>query len=383
VTALHYQTGKPVTIAIRDGRIREAAPRELSSPLDELPYVAPGLVDLQINGYGGIDLNGPALSPEDVSSLVRSVWREGVTTLFPTIITNRPETIEQAMRSVDTACRRDSAAAQGIGGVHLEGPFISPHDGPRGAHPKSYVRPPDWEWFRRWQDAAGGRIRLITLSPEWPGSCEFIARCVESGVVVSIGHTAAAPEQIRAACDAGATMSTHLGNGAHLMLPRHPNYLWEQLADDRLWCSLIADGFHLPDQVLKVALKVKGSRAILVSDAVSLSGMPPGLYKTLIGDRVVLTPEGRLHMADNEHLLAGSVQMLTRGIDHLTGKGIAALPDAWEMASLRPARLLRLAVQDGIVPGAPADLVLFRHDDRGKIRIIRTYKTGRLVYAAD
>ncbi len=175
-------------------------------------------------------------------------------------------------------------------------------------------------------------------------------------------------------------MSTHLGNGAHLMLPRHPNYLWEQLADDRLWCCLIADGFHLPEQFLKVALRVKGHKALLVSDAVALAGMEPGGYETPVGGRVVLTPEGKLHLAGNPLMLAGSASMLTAGVAHLTNGGLAEWPEAWNMASVRPAALMGLPSAFGLTPGAPADLVLLRRSLDGRAEIEQTFKSGVRVY---
>lgn len=343
---------------------------------------APGLVDLQINGYGGHDVNAQPLGEETLSHMIRAIWREGVTTCFPTVITNSPEAILTTMKTIARSCDRDRVVADGMGGVHLEGPFISPQDGPRGAHALEFARPPDWGMFCTWQEASGGRIRLITLSPEWPGSDEFISRCVKSGVAVSIGHTAATSEQIAAAVRAGALLSTHLGNAAHLMLPRHPNYIWEQLAQDELWATLIADGFHLPDQVLKVVMKVKRNRALLVSDAVALCGMPPGEYTTAVGGKVVLTPDGRLHLKENEKLLAGSAQMLLQGVDKLSSHLLANREDAWDMASIFPAKFMDLEVKAGLVRGAPADLVLFDRID-GRTVIEATYKSGRRVYEKD
>jgi N-acetylglucosamine-6-phosphate deacetylase len=375
VRAIHYATGEAVSIQFREGLIASIQPVAADA---SLPMVAPGLVDLQINGYAGHDMNALPISPDAPGNMVRALWREGVTTCFPTVITNSPQGITAAMRTIGESCERDLITSAGIGGIHLEGPFISTQDGARGAHALEFVRPPDWELFQTWQDAAGGRIRIITLSPEWPGSCDFIARCVKSGVTVSIGHTSATPQQIADAVGAGARLSTHLGNAAHLMLPRHPNYLWEQLAQDALWVTLIADGFHLPDQVLKVAMKVKGKQAMLVSDAVALSGMPPGEYATAVGGRVVLTSQGRLHLADNPQLLAGSAQMLVRGIEHLICSKLATFDQAWEMASIRPAEFMKLPGSAGLAAGAPGDLVLFRFD-RQRIEIEKAYKSGRLI----
>ncbi|NQX59475.1 N-acetylglucosamine-6-phosphate deacetylase [Paenibacillus qinlingensis] len=380
IRARHYASGSPVAVTVRDGRIDEV--RQLDDSLqEELPIVAPGLVDLQINGYAGLDFNQLPLQAETVSQIIRKLWREGVTSSYPTVITNSPEPITSALGSIASACAADAATEQGIAGIHLEGPFISPDDGARGAHRLDAVRPPDWDLFCRWQEAAGGRIKIVTLSPEWPDSATFIKRCVDSGVIVSIGHTAADASQIEEAVAAGARMSTHLGNGAHLMLPRHPNYLWEQLAQEALWSCVIADGFHLPDQVLKVVLKVKGEQALLVSDAVAISGLEPGVYKTHIGGDVVLTTEGKLHLAADPRLLAGSAQMLLWGIAHLNRRGIAEFSSAWEMASTRPARLMGLPVAAGISAGAPADFVLLGNvRDDGSIPLRQTYKAGKLVY---
>ncbi|MFC3802924.1 N-acetylglucosamine-6-phosphate deacetylase [Cohnella sp. GCM10012308] len=380
IQAIHYRTGEPVEIEVQAGRIARIAPAEADpTERDALPFAAPGLVDLQINGFAGHDFNRPPMSPELPGTVARELRREGVTAFYPTVITNGPETIASQVAAIAEACERDTDAASCIAGIHLEGPFISPEDGARGAHALEYVRTPDWELFCKWQEAAGGRIAIVTLSPEWEGSSSFIRRCTDNGITVSIGHTAATADQIKEAVAAGARMSTHFGNGAHLMLPRHPNYLWEQLARDELWSCLIADGFHLPDQVLQVVLKVKGPKAMLVSDAVYLSGMPPGEYETHIGGRVVLTPQGRLHLAEQERLLAGSAQMLLWGIGQLTDRGIASLADAWDMASVRPAGFMRLPAAAGLSVGAPADIVLFRRDG-GKLRIEQTCKAGEIVY---
>ncbi|SDM82795.1 N-acetylglucosamine-6-phosphate deacetylase [Paenibacillus sp. yr247] len=142
-------------------------------------------------------------------------------------------------------------------GIHLEGPYVSEEDGPRGAHDKAYVRDPDWEEFAQWQEASGHRIRLVTLAPERKGAIHFIKMLKEAGVAVSIGHTCASLDVLEQAVAAGATLSTHLGNASHPVLPRHPNYIWNQLAEDRLWGTFIADGHHLSPAVLKAMLRAK------------------------------------------------------------------------------------------------------------------------------
>jgi N-acetylglucosamine-6-phosphate deacetylase len=193
-------------------------------------------------------------------------------------------------------------------------------------------------------------------------------------MVVGIGHTSAGSEKIRMAADAGATLSTHLGNGAHNMLPRHPNYIWDQLAEERLFASMIADGFHLPDAVLKVFIRMKQEQAILISDSMMYSGMAPGRYTSPATGDVRLTPEGKLHMEGEPGTLAGSASMLLDGVRKISG--LEGFSFAWNMASIHPSTLLNEPAKGGIAPGAPADLVLLKK--RGKeIAITSVVKAGK------
>lgn len=379
IEGLDYRSGEAVRLTIADGRIAKLEPIAKQAAL---PTIGPGYVDLQINGFFGVDFNTPPIEASAIHEVTRKLWAEGVTTYYPTVITNSADAIEEAVSSIAKACESDPLTAASIAGIHVEGPFISSEDGPRGAHSKSFVQAPNWAMFERWQQAAGGMIKLITLSPEWEEAPAFIEACVRSGVVVSIGHTSATAEQIEKAVQAGASLSTHLGNGAHPMLPRHPNYIWEQMAQEKLAATVIADGFHLPLSVLKVMLKVKGNKLFLVSDAVYLSGLEPGEYETHIGGKVVLTEEGRLHLAENPSLLAGSAQMLRSGVEHLVQAEAAALPHAWAMASIFPAQFMGLAAKEGLAIGAPADLIVFDWQSRQSaiIKIKEVYKQGDLVY---
>jgi N-acetylglucosamine-6-phosphate deacetylase len=381
LTGRDVASGQPVAVRIAGERIAAVEPL-VAANAGHLPWIGPGLVDLQVNGFAGIDLNRGDLTSDAVGRLTRALRSVGVTTYLPTLVTAAPATIDAALRAIAASTASDPAVARAVAGIHLEGPFISPEDGPRGAHPAAHVRPPDWDLFQRWQEAAAGRIAVVTLAPEWPGALDFIARSRAQGVIAAIGHTAATPDQILAAVATGACLSTHLGNGAHAVLPRHPNYLWEQLAADDLWASVIADGFHLPEAVLKVVLRVKGEHAVLVSDAVALAGLPPGEYESPIGERVVLTSEGRLHLAADPRLLAGSAQPLVAGVAHLVRSRLATLADAWAAASTRPAALLGLPARAGLAAGAPADLVLFRWSG-SEIGVEWVYKAGGPVYARE
>jgi N-acetylglucosamine-6-phosphate deacetylase len=373
-----YLTGEPVKLTLENGYVKDA---ERAGPdSDTHLIIAPGLTDLQVNGYAGLDLNSDPLLPETVREISVKLWSEGVTTFFPTIITNSSESILRSVSAISDACSRFPEASAAVGGIHLEGPFISPQEGARGAHPADHVRPPDWELFCQWQEACGGLIRIITLSPEWPEAAAFIRRAAEGGVTVAIGHTSATPEQIRGAVAAGATLSTHLGNGSHQMLPRHRNYIWEQLAADELYASMISDGFHLPDAVMKVFMRMKPGKIILVSDATALTGMPPGDYVTHIGGDVTLTEEGKLHVKGNPDMLAGSGKSLLHCVETLAAKGLATLARALEMAGRTPYKLAGLPGDCLPVRGGVADLVILR-EDNGRLKVVRTIKSGITVFS--
>jgi len=372
----NYQDGENIRVVIKNGVIDCVYPHTTEK---NLPYIAPGLVDLQLNGYQGVDLNGPALVPEDVRRMVHTLWEQGVTSFFPTVITNATEMISGSLRVIAAACDRFPEVAAAVLGIHLEGPFISKEDGPRGAHKTVFVKAPDWDLLMSWQQDSGNRIKLITLSPEWPDSNAFIEKCVRAGIKVAIGHTAASREQIKKGTAAGMTLSTHLGNGCHQVLPRYPNYIWNQLATDQLWSSLIADGIHLPEDVLRVFLKVKPDTSFLVSDATHLAGMPPGCYRTHIGSEVVLEEAGRLYMKDSPGHLAGSAKSLVWCVSHLVRTGILSLAQAWDLASLKPLAFLDDRQICPFEAGRPADLVLFQQTANG-IQVAETIKSGKPVF---
>jgi N-acetylglucosamine-6-phosphate deacetylase len=265
----------------------------------------------------------------------------------------------------------------------VEGPHISPDEGPRGAHPRQWVRPPDFEEYLRWQDATEGLIRLVTLSPEWPEAPRYIERLARHGVVVSIGHTKATAEQIADAVSAGATMSTHIGNGAHGEMRRHPNYLWDQLAEDRLTAGLIVDGIHIGQAFLKVALRAKTvARAFLVTDASMPAMAAPGIYR--LGDQdVEHTADGRVVLAGQTRLAGSALRMdhALRNVMRMTG---ITLVEAIAMATRNPARVGRIGGrQRGLAAGDRADLVLFRYDaSTRQVEVLKTIAGGREVFTA-
>ena len=303
----------------------------------------PGLLDLQVNGFAGVDFNDPATTVERVGEAIAAMRARGVTRFLPTLITS---SFDAFQRCAATLLRADGAA---IAGIHMEGPYISPEDGARGAHPREHTAPASLDDFERRQDAAGGRIRLVTLAPEVPGALPLIEHLRAAGVRAAIGHTAASPEQIRDAVRAGATFSTHLGNGCANMLPRHPNFLWEQLAADELLASLIVDGHHLPPATVKSMVRAKTpSRVVLVTDATAAAGQPPGEYE-LGGLKVVLDANGRV-AAPGQPNLAGSALSLDRAVGNVVRFAGVPLEEALAMASTRPAAYL------GVEPAGSLDL---------------------------
>jgi N-acetylglucosamine-6-phosphate deacetylase len=344
------------------------------------PLLAPGFVDIQINGFAGVDYNDPRTPLEEIGRSLAAVFSTGTTRIFPTVITGDPEAMAGALKNLANA-RASLPHGRALEAFHVEGPFISPEDGPRGAHPRRWVRPPDLGEYRRWQDAAEGNVRLITLSPEWEEAPAFIEQVVREGVVASIGHTKATGEQIKAAVEAGATLSTHLGNGAHRELLRHPNYIWDQLAEDRLNASFICDGIHLGDSFLKAALRAKGlERCILITDAVMPAMCAPGPY--MLGEvEVELKPDQSVVLRGGDRL-AGSSLRMDRGIEVLMRHAGLSLADAVTLASRNPARAGRVGGrQRGLQPGDRSDVVEFDYDPVGKsISVRRTWLDGELVY---
>lgn len=347
-----------------------------------LPYIAPGFLDMQVNGYTGSDYSLDDFSEDHLQHIIASLAASGTTQHIPTIVTRPQEQILNTLRIISAARKYCPDAAAAIPGIHIEGPYISSEDGPRGAHDPAYIRDPDFAEFEAWQEAADGKISIVTLAPERPGAIDFISKLTACGVIAAIGHTAAAPEQIRAAIAAGARLSTHLGNGSHALIPRLNNYIWEQLAADQLMTTIISDGFHLPPAVVKVIARVKGlERLILISDLALLGGFQPGVYKWGNLD-VQVFDDGHLGLPGTG-FLAGTGHALDWDLAHFmkcTGTDLAA---AIPLCTTNPARLLGLPQSFGrLEVGAPANLSLFTfHPDDERLHIIQTIRTGREIFS--
>ena len=348
------------------------------APVEAGVYVAPGWIDIQVNGYAGVDYNHPHTPHEEIARSIRVQTACGVTRLYPTVITGAPQDMEGSLRNLSRA--KDSLAeGAAIEGFHVEGPHIGIEDGPRGAHPKRWVRKPDFDEFRCWQDATENRVRIVTLSPEWLEAPRYIERVVAEGTVVSIGHTGANAPQIADAVAAGASLSTHLGNGAHSVMRRHPNYIWDQLAEDRLMADFIADGIHLGAAFLKTALRAKGvERSVLVTDASAPAGAKPGRY--YLGEQAVdLTEDQRVVLADSDKL-AGSALRMDRAVENIVRMTGHSLADAVRMATINAAKAGKVPGRTkGLVAGDRADLVQFRWAGH-RIEVIGVWIGGERIH---
>lgn len=357
VTGRDADTGGVLTVH-HDGGTVLSVERKSDPSASDLPVLAPGFIDAQVNGYRGLDVNGPDTESSTIQGITEALAEIGVTTWVPTIVTASEDAIMHALSCVERARKADARVRDAVPCVHVEGPFISDQDGARGVHDASHVRAIDPAEVQRWLSIS--RVGVVTVSPHWAGAAESIKQLCAMGVRVSVGHTHATADQVRDAIDAGATLSTHLGNGISSLIPRHPNPIWTQLADDRVMCGLIADGHHLPPETIEVMLRAKGPNgAFLVSDMTALAGKPPGRYSTAVGGTVHLNELGRLSYVGTE-FLAGAAATLPDGLRNVLRSTTVGLGRALKLVTENPARTLPGAPHGlgTLQPGAPADFVL-------------------------
>ncbi len=277
---------------------------------------AAGLFDFQVNGFGGVDFQRDNLTSTEFAHAVAALRQHGTSGIFATLITDEIDALCRRFAALEKLCATVPSAGAAILGYHLEGPWLSPTPGYRGAHPAGPMRAPTLADYERLQAAAHGRLRLITLAPEWPGSAEFIAAVTQQGVHVSLGHTNASEAEIDAAIRAGARFCTHLGNGCPLELPRHDNIVQRLLARDELTACFIPDGIHLPKGVLKNFVRAKPTgRVLFTTDAMAGAGAPPGRYT--IGPHLITVGADGVARQPGEKNFAGSTLTPDVGVRHI------------------------------------------------------------------
>lgn len=378
IEGIHYETGKPVSLEINNGIIADIKETQITKSGNRNLFIAPGLIDNQINGYAGIDFSGSTLSAENVIDAAKAIRNDGVTSFLPTLITNSHENLIRNFRVLNEVLNIDELLCESVPGFHLEGPYLSTEPGFYGCHPVNHLRKPSWKEFTEYQKAAGGRIIQVTISPELDGAMEFIHLCKENRIIVSIGHTNASTEQINLAVENGASLSTHLGNGCANLINRHKNPLWPQLANDLLTPSLIADGHHLLREEIQVFYKVKGpDNIILTSDVNHLIGMSPGKY-IYMGSEVIYSEDGLVRNAEL-NCLAGAASPLKKGVETMMNYTGCSLTKAINMAARNVAVIYGLNDRGTIAPGKRADLILFEREGN-HLAIKMTILKGKIVY---
>jgi N-acetylglucosamine-6-phosphate deacetylase len=341
-------------------------------------FITPGFIDIQINGFAGIDFNHPDFDGDSLVPVCKALLRTGVTRFCPTLITANRERLTRNIGEIVKACEKHPPVKSMVLGIHLEGPYIAPEDGPRGAHPKQFVSDPDWGEFRDLYNVSKGLIRIVTIAPERSRAIAFIRKASEAGLVVAIGHCAAQPEDVDSAVEAGASLSTHLGNAAHQTLPRHANYIQKQMSHDGLMASIICDGKHLPDYFVKNLVRAKGvSRMILVTDAMAAAAAMAGRYT--LGDLEVEVGEDRVSRLAGTSYLAGSALTMDEAVGNCARFAKISLASAIKMATVNPARLFK-GVRARLEPGERADLVLFQILEK-RIRVEQVFLAGTRAFS--
>ncbi|HMK51004.1 MAG TPA: amidohydrolase family protein [Thermodesulfobacteriota bacterium] len=373
------ETESFVSVIARNGKIDRIEPDERESSGDSGGkdlFLCPGFFDPQVNGFAGVDFNSPLLKPEGLHQGVLSLASTGVTCFLITLITSSHERIVRQLKVIGKALKNDPLFRAMCLGIHIEGPYISAEDGPRGVHPREFVRLPRWKELEEFQEVCEEQIRCITLAPEVKGAIPFIEKAVAHGMVIGIGHTNASGEVIEEAVQAGARLSCHLGNAAPTSPARHRNSINKQLTMDQLMASIITDGIHLSRDLVKNYIEAKGiDRIILTTDSMAGAGASPGRYT--LGDlEVEVNTDGTARLVGTPRL-AGSTLTMDRAITNVMGFTEVGLPGAIRMATKNPGKLFP-NVRGEMIPGNPANFVLFEYEERLTVR--STYINGEKIF---
>ncbi|RHR50025.1 N-acetylglucosamine-6-phosphate deacetylase [Clostridium sp. AF18-27] len=339
---------------IKGGKIAAMAPDlEVCAPAWDLnrAFVLPGFIDIHTHGAKGVDINNA--SPQDIVRLAGQYAAYGVTSFLPTVACDSPEAMMSAVKNIVKASRLEGSGAR-ILGIHLEGPFLSPEF--KGSLPQRYLRLPDQVLFDSLLTASDGLLKLITLAPELPGSCELIRHAVKMGVRVSMGHSGASYEQAMDAISAGVLASTHTFNGMLLFHQHRPAIMGAAL-ESGVYCEAICDGRHLHPGTVRLLLKVKGTdRVIAVTDSIMAAGMPDGAYR--LGSQSLVVEGGDAWLADGSSR-AGSTLTMIQALHNLLNFTGCTLRQASTMLSKNPAGLLGLEHRKGsLAPGMDADYLI-------------------------
>jgi N-acetylglucosamine-6-phosphate deacetylase len=373
--ATHVDGTPAPGIVIADGRIAavDGSARSDGGRTQRLDagglVVAPGFIELQVNGAGGRDITA---DPTAIWSVGECLAQSGVTSFLPTIVSSAADVVATAQRVLRERPRRGYRGATPLG-LHVEGPFLNPAR--RGAHDAAHLRTPDAKLSASWSAAAG--VRLVTLAPELPGVLDIVKQLVRRGVVVSAGHSMATAEEARRAFDAGISYATHLFNAMPPLDHRAPGLAGAALADRRVTVGLIVDGHHVDPLMVALAWRLKGAQRFnLVSDAVAALGTTSGSY-TLGKAGMTVDGEGAARLSDGR--LAGGTIGLDAAVRNLIEFAAASCAEALETVTSTPARLLGLDDRGRLAVGMRGDITLLDKD----LRVVATIVAGDVVYATD
>ncbi|MBM6615577.1 N-acetylglucosamine-6-phosphate deacetylase [Desemzia sp. RIT804] len=339
----------------------------VQKPDDELidisgEIIVPGFID--VHSHGGYGSDNMDADPEKINAMIQQMHQEGITSYFPTTMTQSYENIEASLKGIAIAAETNPV----IQGIHVEGPFISAVF--KGAQPEEYIRIPDAETMKKWDEISGGRIRLVTYAPETSDASEFEKTCQENDIVLSAGHTNATREQMK---QAKAKHITHLYNAQRGLHHREPGVTGHAFLDEDTYVEVIADGYHIHPEMVKMAYMMKGpDRIEIITDAMRAKGMPDG--ESELGGQKVIVKDKQARLESGN--LAGSVlefQDAFKNIMEFTGCGIE---DAVKMSSVNQAREFNLTQKGIISAGKDADMVVFDQD----FNVQQTISYGKVVY---
>jgi N-acetylglucosamine-6-phosphate deacetylase len=370
-------SGDICNVEIEGSLFKKIAPHR--GDILDLPWIAPGLVDIQINGFAGIDFNRAIESDDAWHHATQRLYAHGCTGFLIALITNREDGYRDLLTALSRRVRRDPRNCLGF---HLEGPWLNPDPGTRGAHRAEWMRKPELRLLDEWRAVAGDLLKLITLAPEvdLDAALAVIRAGVEQKIAFFLGHSAAMGETLRRAIEAGATGWTHLGNAMPATVPKFENVILHVLSQPGLQASLIPDGLHLPPHAFRALVRSLDqsvpSRLLLTTDAMAGAATGPGRY-TLGDVAVEVGADGAARLPDSGRL-AGSTLTPFEGVFRAEKMSGFYLEDMWDAFSIRPARLLGL--DHALLPGHPADFCLLSPEKEP--RLLATYHQGKCVYEA-
>jgi N-acetylglucosamine-6-phosphate deacetylase len=330
--------GQAVAVTVHQNRIDHI--REIAPEIG-LPRILPSLVDLQHNGALGFAYNNLNTEAHNqLHHIANHLIRNGVGRVMATFTTAPYELLNTAAQAINNSLNADTELNKLFCGIFHEGVFISSQAGWRGGHDPAYILPPNWEKLQHLNQLSGNRVKLINIAPEEPGALDFIEKAIAAGIKITLGHCCPSTEIINEAVKCGAKMATHFGNGVSPEIHRFKNPLWGLLDNDNIKLGLIGDGFHLPPEVVRTALRIKGQdNCFMVSDANIYSGCQPGLYHRLGGCDCVIENNGFIHLPDQD-ILAGAWFQNNRSVEFLINNIGLNFEEAWKMCSITPARLM-------------------------------------------